>query len=68
MGVHAAKTLNGNIWVRFNDYPLISIVKNDNRSTAQIANGVGENPLNGKGLPLTHNGEGEKIVYSHMKV
>nr|DAW63510.1 MAG TPA: hypothetical protein [Caudoviricetes sp.] len=29
---------------------------------------MGENPLNGKGLPLTHNGEGEEIVYSHMKV
>jgi hypothetical protein len=35
MGVHAAKTLSGNIWVRFNDYSLISVVKNDNRSTAQ---------------------------------
>jgi hypothetical protein len=33
-----------------------------------IANGVGENPLNGKGLPLTGKAEGEKIVYSHMKV
>ena len=31
------------------------------RSTAQIY-GVGENPLNGKGMPLTHNGEGEEIV------
>ena len=31
------------------------------RSTAQIY-GVGENPLNGKGMPLTRNGEGEEIV------
>lgn len=38
-----------------------------NKSTAQ-AFGVGENPLNGNGLPLTHNGEGEEIVCSHMKV
>ena len=32
-----------------------------NRSTAQMY-GVGEIPLNGKGMPLTHNGEGEEIV------
>jgi len=25
---------------------------------------VGENPLNGKGMPLTHNGEGEEIVWT----
>lgn len=31
-------------------------------------NGVGENPLNGKGVPLTHNGEGEEMVLSYMKV
>jgi len=29
---------------------------------------VGENPLNGKGLPLTGNAEGEEIVYSHRKL
>ncbi len=28
---------------------------------------VGEIPLNGKGLPLTGNAEGEEIVYSHVK-
>ena len=33
-----------------------------------IANGVGEIPLNGKGTPLTGYAEGEKMVYSHMKV
>ncbi len=33
-----------------------------------IANGVGEIPLNGKGVPLTGYAEGEKMVYSHMKV
>ena len=32
-----------------------------NRSTAQIY-GVGEIPLNGKGMPLTDNAEGEEIV------
>ena len=37
-----------------------------NRSTAQ-AYGVGENPLNGKGMPLTGNAEGEEIVYSYVK-
>ena len=36
------------------------------RSTAQIY-GVGEIPLNGKGIPLTHNGEGEEIVKTHVK-
>lgn len=29
---------------------------------------VGENPLNGKGMPLTDNAEGEEMVYSHMKI
>lgn len=29
---------------------------------------VGENPLNGKGMPLTCNGEGEEMVRSHIKV
>lgn len=30
--------------------------------------GVGENPLNGKGMPLTGKAEGEEIVFSHTKV
>ena len=47
-----------------NDYPLAMY---GNRSTAQIY-GVGEIPLNGKGLPLTGNAEGEEIVLSHMKI
>jgi hypothetical protein len=29
---------------------------------------MGENPLNGKGVPLTGNAEGEEIVYSYMKM
>ena len=29
--------------------------------------GVGENPLNGKGMPLTDNAEGENIVCSRVK-
>ena len=38
-----------------------------NRSTAQI-NGVGENPFNGKGMPLTCSDEGEEMVRSYMKI
>ena len=54
------------IWKTFNDYPgKISEIL-INRSTAQVI-GVGENPLNGSGLPLTGNAEGEEIVYSHVK-
>ena len=30
--------------------------------------GMGENPLNGKGVPLACNDEGEEIVYSYMKI
>lgn len=37
------------------------MLKYINRSTAQV-NGVGENPLNGKGSPLTGYAEGEDIV------
>ena len=37
-----------------------------NRSTAQV-NGVGENPLNGKGILLTRNGEDEEIVGAYVK-
>ena len=33
-----------------------------------IANDMGEIPLNGKGMPLTHYGEGEEMVYSCMKI
>lgn len=40
---------------------------NSNRSTAQSLR-AGENPLNGSGLPLTCNDEGEEIVCSHMKI
>lgn len=29
---------------------------------------VGENPLNRKELPLTCSGEGEEIVWTHMKI
>ena len=29
---------------------------------------MGENPLNGKGIPLTGNAEGEEIVDAYMKV
>ena len=32
-----------------------------------IANGVGENPLNGNGAPLTGDAEGEDMVYSIQK-
>ena len=32
-----------------------------------IANGVGENPLNGNGVLLTGNAEDEDIVYSYKK-
>lgn len=45
----------------------ILVVKFHNRSTAQSLR-VGENPLNGKGLPLTDNAEGEEIVCSHGKL
>jgi len=48
----------------FNDHPTRR--KLVNRSTAQSLR-VGENPLNGKSVPLTHTGEGEDMVYSHMK-
>ena len=41
-----------------NDY---SMVSNHNRSRAQII-GVGENPLNRNGLPVTSNDDGEEIV------
>nr|DAK72620.1 MAG TPA: hypothetical protein [Caudoviricetes sp.] len=50
MDVHAGKPLSSNIWGNFNDYP--SDTNCINRSTAQSLR-VGENPLNGKGLPLT---------------
>jgi len=50
MDVHAGKPLSNNIWGNFNDYP--SDINFINRSTAQSLR-VGENPLNGKGLPLT---------------
>lgn len=41
----------------------VKILNNQhNRSTAQIANGVGENPLNGKGAPVTDKADGEEIV------
>lgn len=70
MDAHAGKPLSRNIWGNFNDYPLD--VEYINRSTAQLLR-VGENPLNGKGLPLHYFikikiDEGEEIVYSHMKV
>lgn len=42
---------------RFNDYPQKGCVYHINRSTAQIY-GVGENPLNGKGMTLTGKAEG----------
>ena len=42
------------------------MLKYINRSTAQSLR-VGENPLNGKGLPLTGNAEGEEIVYSRLE-
>ena len=32
-----------------------------------IANGVGENPLNGNGVPVTDYADGEDIVYSIQK-
>lgn len=64
MDVHASKPLNHNlIWGNFNDYSEKIGETPINRSTAQ-AYGVGENPLNGKSLPLTGNAEGEEIVYS----
>ena len=37
-----------------------------NKSTAQSLR-VGENPLNGNGLPLTGNAEGEELVYSRSE-
>ena len=50
--------------VMFNDHPIgCEYVY---RSTAQIY-GVGEIPLNGKGVPLTDSAEGEEMVYSHVK-
>ena len=64
MEAHAGKPLSRNIWGNFNDYPNGYI--NSNRSTAQSLR-VGENPLNGKGLPLTDNAEGEEIVYSRLE-
>lgn len=51
---------------RFNDYPRKGH-KCVNRSTAQMY-GVGETPLNGKGMALTGNAEGQEIVYPHAKV
>ena len=45
--------------VRFRDYSFG--LKIDNRSTAQSLR-VGEIPLNGNGVPLTCNDEGEDIV------
>ena len=44
---------------RLNDYSFGLEI--DNRSTAQSLR-VGENPLNGNGVPLTCNDEGEDIV------
>lgn len=45
---------------------ILNIYNNNRR--AQITNGVGETPLNRKGILLTHNGEDENMVYSYMKV
>ena len=67
MAVHAGKSLSRNIWENFNDYSGKIGETPINRSTAQSLR-VGENPLNGNRLLLTHNGEDEEIVYSHMKV
>ena len=58
-GSSATKPLTRKIWGTLNDYPLDA--KSINRSTAQMY-GVGEIPLNGNGMPLTDNAEGEEIV------
>ena len=42
----------------------VMIIHNNRSKYGAIANGVGENPLNGKGMPLTDNAEGENIVCS----
>lgn len=39
----------------------------NNRSTAQFANGVGENPLNGNGVLLTDDAEDEDMVDARVK-
>lgn len=64
MDVHAGKLLSQLVWRNFNDYPQFG------RATATGVRPklrVGENPLNGKGIPLPRYGEGEEIVYSHVK-
>ena len=38
------------------------LVRIEQQEYGSIAIGVGENPLNGKGVPLTRNGEGGEIV------
>ena len=63
MDAHAAKPLSRKIRGTFNDYPL-----GEKHQQEYGANkGVGENPLNGKGMPLPGNAEGEEIVCSHVK-
>ena len=71
MDVHAGKPLSRNIWGNFNDYSEKIGWTPINRSTAQSLR-VGENPLNGKGLPLAlfkinWIDEGEEIVYSRLE-
>ena len=52
-------SIQGSNRVRFRDYSFGLEI--DNRSTAQSLR-VGEIPLNGNGVPLTCNDEGEDIV------
>ncbi len=49
------------IWKNFNDYSREGC-KPQQQKYGSITNGVGEIPLNGKGLPLTGYAEGEEIV------
>jgi hypothetical protein len=48
---------------RLNDYP----IRHKSATGVRLNARAGEIPLIGKGLPLTRNGEGEEIVYSHAK-
>lgn len=59
MGVHAGKLLKHIVMEKLQRLSLGPIGQQE---YGAIVNGVGEIPLNGKGMLLTHNGEDEEIV------
>ena len=64
MGVHAGKLLKHIVMEKLQR---LSLWPKRQQEYGAIVNGVGENPLNGKSMLLTHNGEDEEIVLTWPK-